>query len=471
MTTSTSSPPTTAYQFRWFVMAAVIIADVMDLLDATIATLAGPSIRADLGGSDTTLQWVLAAYTLAFAVGLLTSARLGDIVGRRPMFIAGMAGFTLFSLLCGLAPSAGLLIAFRVLQGLFGAVMIPQGLAMVKQSFPPEDLQKAFIPFGPIMGLSAVLGPILAGVLIDADLFGTGWRMIFLINVPVGLLGTYVAWHYLPDVPRDPSARLDPVGSLLVTVASAALIYPLVQGRELDWPAWTFAMMAVGVLLFVVFAWSERRSHSPVIEPSLFTHRGFVAGVVFLGTFFLAMVGTGLVMNLFLQLGLGFTPRHSGLVQTPYALGIAIGAGLSGALLGPRLGRHVLHIGLAVAALGMTWFALVVGSGDVTGRDLAGPFLVTGFGSGLIFAPLFDIVLADLGDHEVGTGSGLLNAMQQFCGALGVAVLGTLFFRWLPEMGWYDATETVTWVAIGCYGVSFLAAFLLPLKAREEALH
>ena len=465
-------PGTSAgYRFRWYVMAAVIIADVMDLLDATIATLAGPSIRADLGGTETTLQWILAGYTLAFAVGLLTSARLGDIVGRRPMFIAGMAGFTIFSLLCGLAPSAGLLITFRVLQGLFGAVMIPQGLAMVKQSFPPEDLQKAFIPFGPIMGLSAVLGPIIAGFLIDADLFGTGWRMIFLINVPVGILGTYIAWRYLPEVPKDPKARLDPLGSILVTLASAAIIYPLVQGRELDWPAWTFAMMAGGVVLFCVFVWNERRSESPVIEPSLFTHRGFVAGIVFLGTFFVAMVGTGLVMNLFLQLGLGFTPRHAGVVQTPYALGLAIGAGLSGALLGPKLGRHVLHLGLGIAAVGMAYFALVAGSGDVTGWDLTGPFLVTGFGSGLIFAPLFDIVLADLSDAEVGTGSGLLNAMQQFCGALGVAVLGTLFFHWLPTQGWYDATEAISWVAVGLYGVSFLAAFLLPLKAREESLH
>src|SRR5690242_15193059 len=266
---------TTAYRYRWMVMAVVIVADVMDLLDATIANLAGPSIRADLGGGETTLQWVLAAYTVSFAVGLVTSARLGDVVGRRRMFILGMAGFTLASLLCGLAPSAGWLIAFRVLQGLFGAVMIPQGLAMVKQSFPPEDLQKAFIPFGPIMGLSAVLGPIIAGFLIDADLFGTGWRMIFLINVPVGVLGTYIAWRYLPDVPKDSKARLDPLGSILVTLASAAIIYPLVQGRELDWPAWTFAMMAGGLVLFCVFVWNERRSDSPVIEPSLFTHRGF----------------------------------------------------------------------------------------------------------------------------------------------------------------------------------------------------
>ena len=158
------------YRYRWMVMAVVIVADVMDLLDATIANLAGPSIRPTSAAAPSTLQWVLAAYTMSFAIGLVISARLGDLVGRRRMFIIGMVGFTLASLLCGLAPTAGLLIAARVLQGLFGAAMIPQGLAMVKQSFAPEDLQKAFIPFGPIMGLSAVLGPILAGVLLDADL-------------------------------------------------------------------------------------------------------------------------------------------------------------------------------------------------------------------------------------------------------------------------------------------------------------
>ena len=238
------------YRYRWMVMAVVIVADVMDLLDATIANLAGPSIRADLGGSARTLQWVLAAYTMSFAVGLVISARAGDLVGRRRMFIIGMAGFTLASLLCGLAPTAGALIAFRVLQGAFGAVMIPQGLAMVKQSFHPDDLQKAFIPFGPIMGLAAVLGPILAGFLIDADLFGTGWRMIFLINIPVGVVGTVLAIRYLPDLPRDREKKLDVVGSLLLTVASALLIYPLVQGREHDWPVWCFLMMAASALVF-----------------------------------------------------------------------------------------------------------------------------------------------------------------------------------------------------------------------------
>src|SRR3954449_9126176 len=223
MSVTTPSPaaeaPTSAprgYQYRWMVMAVVIVADVMDLLDATIANLAGPSIRADLGGSETTPQWVLPAHTMSFAVGLVISARAGDLVGRRRMFIIGMAGFTVASLLSGLAPTAGALIAFRVLQGLFGAVMIPQGLAMVKQSFHPDDLQKAFIPFGPIMGLAAVLGPILAGFLIDADLFGSGWRLIFLINIPVGVVGTFLAVGSLPDIPRDPDARLDPWGALLL---------------------------------------------------------------------------------------------------------------------------------------------------------------------------------------------------------------------------------------------------------------
>src|SRR3954453_18442020 len=228
MPLTTPSPaaeaPTSAprgYQYRWMVMAVVIVADDMDLLDATLANLAGPSIREDLVGSESTLQWVLAAYTMSFAVGLIISARAGDLVGRRRMFILGMAGFTLASLLCGLAPTAGALIAFRVLQGLFGAVMIPQGLAMVKQSFHPDDLQKAFIPFGPIMGLAAVLGPILAGVLIDADLAGTGWRMIFLINVPVGVVGTVLAIRYLPEVPRERGKKLDVTGSVLLALASA----------------------------------------------------------------------------------------------------------------------------------------------------------------------------------------------------------------------------------------------------------
>jgi EmrB/QacA subfamily drug resistance transporter len=466
----TTTIEATGYRYRWYVLAVVLIADVMDLLDATIANLAGPSIREDIGGGPSTLQWILASYTLTFAIGLVVSARLGDLIGRRPMFITGMAGFTAASLLCGLAPTPELLIGARILQGLLGAVMIPQGLAMVRQSFRPEDLQKAFIPFGPIMGISAALGPIIAGVLIDGDLFGTGWRMIFLINVPIGIVGSYLAWRYLPDVPRDQEARLDVPGAVLLTAASALLIYPLVQGREEGWPAWVFAMMAAAAVLFAGFVLRERTSANPVIEPSLFENRGFVAGIIFLGTFFVAMSGFTLASNLFIQLGLGYSPFDTGLALTPMALGIALGAIVSGAVLGPRLGRHVLHLGLLVAAAGLGWLGLVVGQGTgVDGWDLAPALMLSGFGTGLIFAPLFDLILAGLGDKEVGTGSGVLNAVQQFCGALGVAVLGTLLFHWLPDAGWFEATQKLIWVCVGCYAAAFLAVFALPMRAREDA--
>jgi EmrB/QacA subfamily drug resistance transporter len=386
------------------------------------------------------------------------------------MFLIGMSGFTLASLACGLAPTAGTLIAFRVVQGLFGAAMIPQGLAMVTQCFSTEDLQKAFIPFGPIMGLAAVVGPILGGFLVDADLFGSGWRAIFLVNVPIGIAGAILSWRYLPRLRTDPGARLDPLGSILVTVACAALIYPLVQGRELGWPLWTYLLMAAALVVFGIFAWSERRSDHPVIEPSLFANRSFLAGLLFLGTFFVSMTGMNLIINLFFQLGLGFTPTHTGLTMIPNALGLAVGAALSGAVLGPRFGRHVLHAGLTIAALGMVWFTFVVrDTGSTSSWDFAAPLVVAGVGMGLIFAPLFDLILAGLGENEVGSGSGLLNAIQQFSGALGVAVLGTIFFSWLPDHGWNISTEWLIWVTIGCFAVAFLSVFALPLKGREDA--
>lgn len=459
------------YRHRWMVLAVVIVADVMDLLDATIANLAGPSIRRDIGGGETTLQWVLAAYTLTFAVGLITSARAGDLFGRRRLFVIGMVGFTVASLACGLAPTAAVLIATRVAQGLFGAVMIPQGLAMVKSSFTEADLQKAFIPFGPVMGLAAVLGPILAGVLLGADLFGTGWRAIFWVNVPVGAVASFLAIRYLPrHLAVDPEARLDPVGTTLLTLASVTLIYPLVQGHDQGWPGWMFAILGASAVLWGGFVWSERRTLHPVIERSLMSNRAFVGGLVFLGTFFTAMSGFMLTINLFLQYGLHFAPMHTGLALSPWALGMAVGAGASGAALGPRFGRRVLHGGLLVVGVGLAlmWLSIRAHGLATGGWDLAPGFFVTGLGSGAIFAPLFDIILAGLGDHEVGSGSGVLNAVQQFCGALGVAVLGTVFFQLLPGHGFPDSIRWLIAIGVGFYAVSFAAAFLLPKAARAD---
>lgn len=453
------------------VLVVVLVADVMDLVDATVANLAGPSIRADLGGSDTTLQWVLAAYTTAFALGLVTSGRLGDILGRRRMFLVGMAGFTLASLACGLAPGAGWLILARVLQGLFGAVMIPQGLALVKVAFPPEELNKAFIPFGPVMGLAGVAGPMLAGWLISANFFGSHWRSIFLINVPIGLAAFALAWRYLPrESGEQHDARVDVRGVSLLTLASAMLIVPLVQGRELGWPAWTWVLMVGSLVVLAAFVVSERRSDHPVIEPSLFGNRSFVIGLIVIAAFFTALTGFTLAFNLLMQLGLGWTPLHSGLSLIPWALGTAVGAGLSGAFLSDRLGRLTLHLGVGIAGVGLLglWWTVGHFGAQLSSWSLVPALLVAGFGAGLVFVPLFGYILGDASEAEVGTGSGLLNAVQQFSAAIGVAALGTLFFQRAETGDFGSATRLVLLLAVILYAVTFALVYLLPRVSQEE---
>jgi MFS family permease len=225
------------------------------------------------------------------------------------------------------------------------------------------------------------------------------------------------------------------------------------------------------VVFFGAFVVSERRSTHPVIEPTLFGHGQFVMGLVFLGTFFTAMSGFNLAGNLFIQYGLHYSPLHTGLTMVPLALGISVGAAASGAFLGPRFGRTVLHAGLLISVLGLLamWWTIGHQGLALTGWQLAPSFAVMGLGMGLIFAPLFDIILAALGDREVGTGSGLLNAVQQFCGALGVAVLGSAFFHWLPEHGFVTAIRWLTLLSAACFAVAFLVVFLLPSRAADRA--
>ncbi|GAA0606476.1 DHA2 family efflux MFS transporter permease subunit [Kribbella sandramycini] len=471
---TTRTPPApagTAYRWRWIVLATVLVAEIMDLVDATIVNIAAPSIRAELGGSESAMQWMLAGYTLAFAIGLVTFGRLGDLAGRRRLFLIGAAGFTLASALCGLATSPELLIGSRIAQGLLGAVMIPQGFAILKSVFPPAEIGKAFALFGPVMGLSAVAGPIVAGILIDANWFGQGWRSIFFINIPIGLLALFGALRFMPEL-KTPGARsLDALGVILVSLASGLLIYPLVQGRELDWPAWSIVMLISSLAVFALFGRRERRSGNPVIDPSLFRNRGFVAGLGVISTFFLAMSGFMLVFNLFTQLGLHYSPLKAGVAMVPFSLGIAIGAPLSGGLLAPRLGRGALQLGVVVMTLGMlgVWFTLHTYGDATTVWNLVPATLITGIGSGMVFAPLFDIILASISDEAAGSASGVLTAMQQYGGAVGVAVLGTIFFQLLPGHAFLGATKTTVLVATGLFLVSFAVTWLLPKRARETS--
>ncbi|MDL4819330.1 DHA2 family efflux MFS transporter permease subunit [Actinomadura opuntiae] len=468
-----SAAPTLSLRHAWAVLAVVFIADLMDLIDSSVANLAGPAIHADLGGGPVTLQWVLAGYTAAFALGLVTSGRLGDLFGRRRLFLLGMTGFTLASLACALAPDPAFLIVARILQGLFGSVMIPQGLALVKVVFPPEHLRKALIPFGPVMGLATVAGPILAGWLLQVDLFGGEWRSIFMINVPIGVAVAALAWRVLPHrAGEDAAVRLDLTGVALLTAASALLIVPLVQGRELGWPVWTYAMMAGSAVALALFVVSERRSRHPVITPSLFRKRSFVVGLLITGGFFAALSAFTLVANLLLQLGMRWTAIHAGLTLIPWALGTAVSVGLAGAFLAERLGRATLQLGLAVAVAGLLalWWTVAHFGAAITSWNLAPALLVTGFGSGLVFVPLVDYILGDATPEEAGTGAGMLNAVQQFAGAVGVAALGTVFFTRVGHGGtgsYTAAAELVFAVGAVLYAVTLLLVGLLPKHARR----
>ena len=466
---TTQTATTQPFARRWLVLAIVLVAEVMDLIDGTIVNVAAPAIRADLGGSATTLQWLGAAYTLAFAVLLITGGRLGDRFGRRRLFAIGVVGFATASALCAAAPSPGALIATRVLQGAFGALLIPQGFGIIKEVFPEHELTKAFAAFGPVIGLSAVVSPIIGGALVDADLLGSGWRAIFLVNLPLGIVGLVGALRVMPRLAGDRSARLDPVGATLVTLASVALIYPLVQGRELGWPLWCFALLGAGVCGFAAFVRYERRHRErALIAPSLLRNRTYTSGLLVLVCFFAAMIGLNLVLSLFCQLGEGFSPLRTGLTLAPFAVGVALTAPVAYPL-AQRFGRSSLQAGMVVMAAGFVLLAAMVhGATGVTSWTLVPGELLAGMGMGVALPPLFDFILAGVKGHEVGSASGVLNAVQQFGAALGIAVLATIFFAYVDHgHAPTTAMTNTTLLSIVALALALLASWLLPRRARE----
>lgn len=413
-------------QRRWWVLVVVLTGAVMDLLDSTVMTVAGPSVRAGLGGSEATLQWLTAGYALPFGVLLVIGGRLGDRWGRRRLFVIGATGFTLASIACAAAMTPAMLVAARVAQGALGALMIPQGFGVLTTVFTADrERGRAFSLFGPVSALAGIGGPILAGLLIAWDLGGLDWRLIFLINVPLGVFAIVGALAWMPADRGDRSARLDPLGALLVAAGSALLVLPLIQGREAGWPWWTFAMLATAALAFAALARRQTTSRSPILAPALLKKRPFVAGLSVAVILFAGSGGLMLILSLFLQLGLHYSALHTGLALAPVAAGIAVSSLLVPAL-SPRLGRRLLHLGLGVELLGVLGFAAVA-SHRTSDLAFAAAGLVSGLGLGLLFGPLIQSTLSVAAPDEVGSASGAINAVQQIATALGVAVLGTVF--------------------------------------------
>src|SRR5581483_726051 len=295
---------------RWAILWVVLAAECMDLLDGTIVNVALPSIRRHLHSSDAALQWIAGGYALALAIALILGARLGDRFGRRRLFVIGALGFTLCSLGCGLASSTSMLVGFRLAQGAFGALLIPQGLGIMRTVFPREELPKAFALFGPVIGSAAVFGPIIGGLLVSVHALG-GWRLVFFVNLPLGLAAAIGAAMLMPEARASHLPRIDLLGSAIVGGAMLALVYPLIEGRQAGWPAWTFVSFAGGAVLLAVFAlqqaWRKRRGLDGLIEPTLFRNRGYSSGSLVLLFFFVGMIGFSFALTLFLQIGEGFT--------------------------------------------------------------------------------------------------------------------------------------------------------------------
>jgi MFS family permease len=494
---SASSPG----RWRWVAFGAVITAAVMDLLDSTIAQVAAPTIRRELGGSYAVIEWVTAAYALAMAVGLLTGGRLGDIFGRRRMLLTGMAGFVVASAACAAAGTAGELIAARAVAGLFGAIMLPQVFGLIRDLFAAHEMGKAFGVYGPVMGLSAMLGPIASGGLIGADVFGTGWRMIFAVNVPVGLAALALGARTLPASSgaaggrpagsgsggsgsgRSGSGgarrgRLDLPGALLAGAAMFLLVFPLAQGHSLGWPSWLYGMLAGSVLALAGFGWyqirRQRAGRDPLVEPSLFRHGPYRAGIVFSIVFTGSLGGIVMIFNVFLQNGLDFSPWHSAISTAPWAAGAFIGSAAGGIAMS-KLGRRVLHAGLVVEAAGLLAICAVLraAGGGVSTVDLLAPMVVGGIGMGMVFVPLFDIVMAGVRPHEMGSASGVLQTVNSLGMSLGIAGIGAIFFALAGGHGghvpvYLSAAEWTALATAGLLACSFAVAFALPRRAREQ---
>lgn len=469
----------------WLGFSAVLAAMILNILDSTILNVGAPTIQRDLTMSSSAVEWVAAAYTLAIAVGLITGGRLGDMFGRKRMLLLGLSGFLLASAACGLAWSSGSLIGARVLQGLSAALVTPQAFGLIRDLFPPQKRTQAFAALGPVIGLSTVLGPIVAGVLLEVDLFGTGWRSLFLINLPLGLFALAVGARYLPEAPAVRSrVRLDLVGTVLLAAVSFLLVFPLVDGRGLGWPLWIFGMLVATVPVLGLFVVQQRRrvrgGRTPLVETSLLRKPSYLSGIVFVLVFFSVVVGFSLTVGLFLQIGLGMTPLRAALVLAASAVGAFVGSGV-GAWAATAVGRPILHIGLTLmaAATGLLLRTLHgIESATAVGTiDLVPGLGLFGVGMGMIFVPLFSIIIAEIDDHEVGSASGLLEALQQLGASTGVAVLATLFFSTIsagesgaPVPGReLLAVERSLLVTLGLIALTFAVGWLLPRRAR--AMH
>lgn len=419
---------------RGIAVMVLFLATFMDLLDTTIVNVALPSIQSDLGASPSQLEWIVSGYVLAFAVVLVTTGRLGDLYGRKRVFLIGVAGFTAASMIAGVAPNAESLVLARFVQGLFAATMVPQVLSIIQVLYAPRERAAVLGAYGAVTGTAAVAGPLLGGVLTTYDVLGLEWRSIFVINVPVGLLLLALGSAVIPESRGERRVRLDLVGVALSSAALFLVVFALIEGRPEGWPWWIWTMIAGGVVLLGVFTLTQRRLEArggdPLVPLSLFRDRGFSAGVLTSFGFFGSIGAMFFVLVIYLQVGLGFSPISAALATVPFSVGAFVASGACVPLV-TRLGKGLVALGLVFFATAIAWLAQSVDHhGDALGgSDLIGPMALGGVGLALAAIPLLDVALATVPLASAGAASAVVGTVQQVGAAMLLAIVGVVFFE------------------------------------------
>jgi MFS family permease len=474
-----ASPPLNAPDSgRWKSLAVVLAGAFVTALDFFIVNVSVPSIRASLHATFADVQLIIASYGLTYSVFLISGGRLGDIYGRKRMFIWGIGAFTGASLLCGLAPSPILLIAARALQGASGALLFPQVLSIVQVTFAQRERATAFGLFGTVIGLSSISGNAVGGLLVSADVFHLSWRPIFLINLPIGLLTVMAAGRFVKESRSPKARRLDLGGVAIMTVALTMLLYPLIQGREAGWPPWTFVSLAAFLPALFVFVQFEKRvtarGGSPLMELSLFHNRVFVIGLFSGVCFFSGAAAFFLISTVFLQTGIGYSAREAGLTFVWFAIAF-LASSLASVRVQPVLGSRIINLGAALMMTGLAgllWITSWRGS-SLSGLDLAPILLIYGTGQGFVMPTLINTILINIPDHDAGSASGVLTTVQQASFATGVAVIGTVFFSTLGQLTSTSAFVHALRIAFSINICLLLVTFVLILQiprfpAREH---
>jgi len=474
------------YPRRWLAAIVMIVGALMDMIDVTIVNVALPSIRRDLHASATQLEWVVSGYMLAFAAALIIAGNLGDLFGRKRLFLSGAALFGLASLAAGLSGSGAELIAARVVQGAAAAAMAPQVLATFRVIFSGGERGKAFGVYGAMLGFASAVGLLLGGVLTEANVFGWGWRSVFFVNVPVAVAALIAGVRFVPET-RDPAARRPNVpGAVLLAGSLVAIVYPLLEGRQLGWPAWVWLLMAAGLaglgVLGLVEARRTRRPVAPLLRAGLFRVPAFAAGLGVQLAFFGGMQGFFLAFALWLQAGEHFSPLKAGLTAVAFSVGSFVAAPVA-VPLAQRHGRRILASGAVLMVAGIAGEALAspampatistaphVGINGSPWPAVPG-LVVAGAGLALLVIPLVNVVLAAVPAEVAGGASGLFSTAQQLGGALGVALLGTVFFGYLNGHSFEASLVHTVPYAMGAFALCGVLALLLPRTAvSEEAL-